>query len=493
MSHSNSFKSFFAKFLLVGFFAQFLMISPVSADSPSLSVAMASTPTYGSHTYVRRSEDVPFVGMIFSCGDADDCTISSVTMQGYYDDEGDYNDFDSAYDPADHATPLSNVVESLWLENADGEMVSDMESVSTSTYQATFSSMSWTIDAGATEVLYLMGNLSEFAFANRNAENIAFGVTSGANITAEDSSGNAITPTGYANTSALTYVTTAPNGSLTVSVDDSTPSSSELIAGSLDVTLATYTFEATDEDITVSSLSVNNIQSGVLATSLGDYDNNINVVHLTYNNSDGATEEKNAYLVNGTAQFSGMDFYIEEDSSATLTITADLNATPLATAGELISLNLAFNNFVATGMTSVKRFGLADIDASAPSATDFDFGTISYTNGDSALEILGATAPVVRLGSSIILRVDNGSGDNPNQLPVGTLVCVDDNGDGVCLNEDIFVVTAWAGTPIRAFDRATLTTIDDAGDSSYDDNDALLYALPGQGFLTGTNSMTITE
>ncbi|MFA4814830.1 MAG: hypothetical protein WC924_02310 [Candidatus Gracilibacteria bacterium] len=495
MNDFHSFKAFFARFLLVGLLAQFLMVSPALAAAPSLSIALASTPV-GANTYVRGSHDVPFVGIVFACGSASDCEISNLITQGYYDDEGDFSDFDTVYDRGDHTTTLNRIVSSVWLEDAEGNVVATPVSVNSRNYRATFSSFSWTVSAGDTDVLYVMGDLTTSAFANNDAENIAFGIPSGPYVTAEDEEGSAISVTGSVNTSAATYVTTAANGSLTVSVNADTPREDIVVAGTSDVEISAYEFEASNEDFVVSSLSVNNIQSGVAIDDLGDYDNNISAIHIIYENSDGDTEEDSSYLVGGTATFSGLDLYVPEGGSATLTVTADVNPIVMgaATSGELVSLNLAFNSFSAIGQTSGETLNPADLDASVSSAADLDFGTVSYTNGDNVVEIQGRfTALFVRAGAAVTFRVDNGSGDNTNTLPVGTLVCVDDNRDGACSNEDIFIVTAWSGTTAGIFDRVTLVNMDDAGDSSYDDNDPLLYALPGRGFLSSTNFMHVHE
>ncbi|MFA5792275.1 MAG: hypothetical protein WC897_00190 [Candidatus Gracilibacteria bacterium] len=470
----------------------------MTISAPSLSMALTSTPTPGSNIYMKGADNVPFVGMAFTCGSASDCVISDLIVQGYYDDEGDADDFDTAYDSmSGHGTSLTSVVSSIWLKDSAGSLVGTSEAINPSTYRATFSSLTYTIDAGDTEVLYVMGDISTSAFANSDAENIAFGISSGPCVTAEDSSGSVISVTGSVNTAPITYVTTDLSGSLTVSVDADTPREDIVVAGTSDVELAVYNFVATSEDFIVDSLSVNNIQSGVAFDDLGDADNNISVIRVFYENSFGVSEEKSAYLVYGTAQFSGMDFYVPQDGSATLTITADLNpivsAGSSATSGELIGVNLAFNNFLAIGQASGEELSLADLDASVSTDADLDFGAISYTNGDNVVEVQGRTALLVSAGSEVILRVDNGVSDNTNKLPVGTIVCVDDNRNGICRNEDIFIVTAWPASPARTFDRVTLMTMDDAGDSRYDDNDPLLYALPGQGFLSTTNLMRVYE
>lgn len=290
---------------------------------------------------------------------------------------------------------------------------------------------------------------------------------------------------------------TKSTGSLSISVSASTPKEDIVVAGSADVPVAIYEFTTTGEAFVVKSLSVNARQSGVSAASLGDYDNNISSITLSYQNSSGVTEEKSAYLVNGTASFSTLDFYIAADESEELTVYTTVNnitsSGASSTAGELLELNLAFQNFQALGQSSGKTFEPERIDASISTSRDLDFGNITYQNGDNVFELDGAQDVSLTLGSSLTLTIDDGAGDNSNNLPVGAMVCVDDNINKKCAKEDIYVVTSWPSSSSDTEDSVTVLAVDDAGDDNYDDNDPLLYALPGKGFLTSTNPMHVYE
>jgi hypothetical protein len=482
----SSFRTFFARFLVLALVLQFSVVSSAhAAGVPSLTISLASVPVTGSNLYTRNADDVPFVGMNFDCGAASDCTVTDLLVQGRLDDEGDANDFDSTFDASDHRTRLSSIVSSVWLEDGAGNLVAGPEAVQSSSYRATFGDFSWSIEAGNTETLYVMGDLSSLAYANFDPENISFALPSGAWVTAEDVDGSTLIPSGSANNASTTFVTTAQNGSLTVAVDPSTPPEDIVVAGSSAVESSAYRFTSTVEAFTVTDLSVNNIQSGVSAAALGDADNNIAEVSLSYIDSSGLETVASAALVNGTAQFSGLDIFVEKDDSATVTVLADLNPITSggATSGELIGLNLAFNNFEAVGQDSGEALNPAEVD----------FGGASYTSGDGIVELAGNQAPSVRVGGSAALRVDDGTSDNANKLPVGTVVCVDDNGNGVCSSEDVFIVTAWPRGTVGVSDRVMVVMMDDAGDNHYEDNDPLLYALPGRGFLSSTNLMHVHE
>ncbi|MFA5855177.1 MAG: hypothetical protein WC846_02735 [Candidatus Gracilibacteria bacterium] len=277
---------------------------------------------------------------------------------------------------------------------------------------------------------------------------------------------------------------TSATGTLTVSVASTTPREDILVAGDANQKTSAFTFTGTGEAFTVTDLSLNNAQEGVTAMDLGENDDNVVAVTLSYKDKDGTTKTASGYLVSGTAAFSGLDFYIGKDSMATLEVYADLNTIPSgADAGGYINLNLAFNDFEAIGEDSG-----ATIDAST-----LDFGTTAWTNGSSDFRLDGAQTLTTTLGGTSTLTVDNGSGDNTNKLPVGTLICVDDDTSATCSSEDIYVVLGTTESTAKTEDSLSVKSINDAGDYTYDDNDPLLYALPGTGYLTSTNRMYIYE
>ena len=290
--------------------------------------------------------------------------------------------------------------------------------------------------------------------------------------------------------------TVATDPQITVSVSRSTPASGSITAGSSSVPLSTFTFAALGEEFMVDEFSINVSQSGITAAALGDSDNNISSIRVSYLDVDGVTQSQTSVLVAGTAQFSGVgDFYLPINKGVDLTVTADLDSVADgATVGETIRANLAFNDFEAVGQSTGTTWGLEYVDADLPNSQDLYFGAITYTDGDESFDLEGAQSVSNTLGGSLSLTIDsNATSDNSNKLPVGTILCVDDDNSATCNSEDIYVVTSWPSSTSGTEDSVTVMAIDDAGDSSYDDNDPLLYAMPGTGFLTNVGTMTVVK
>lgn len=476
----------------------------MTVKTPSLALSLASTPTSGSNVYVKGTDGVPFTGIVFACGDASACRVTDLTLQGSIDDDGNASAFVTGA-TGTHTSSLSTYVGSVWLEDSDGGIIAASKSVNSSTSIVTYDSMDWNIEAGETAIAYVVGDISSNSFANTDGEDIAFAITSAGNVTVEDTDGNSFSATGTVNTTPSTYVTTSAGGSLTVAVSSSTARENIAVAGTSDSELSSFEFTTTREAFTVTDFSINNRQNGVVysatsATGPGSYDNNVSSVTVEYEDVDGTTVTDTAYLVDGTATFSGQTLYIDADDSASMTVYADLNSISSsgssATAGEFVDLSLAYNNFEAIAQGSGETYKADKIDATEAVTSDLDFGTITWTTGSEVFELEGAQTLTVTLGSTNTLVIDNGSGDNnTNRLPVGSLLCVDDGTTaGNCAtDEDIFVVTSWpVGT--GATDTVTVLAVDNAhADHIFEDEELVNYSLPGTGFHTGTNQMVVYE
>ncbi len=458
--------------------------------SPSLSLALASTPV--SDTFVKGSEDVPFTGIVFTCGDASDCRITDLTTQGYLDDDtddGTDNWQASSSTATDNGTVLNSYVGSIWLEDGDGNVVDGPESVSGTTFATTFSDIDWTLAAGETAILYIMGDLSSDSYKNSDGEYIAFGIDSTSDVTVEDEDGNTFTPTGTVNDTASgstdpsTYVTVSEGGSLTIAVSGNKPNEDIVVAGTDGVEVSKFKFTTTDEAFLVTDLALNARQSGVAPANIGDYDNNIQEITISYPNSNGDTEEATGFLTNGTAKFTGLNFYIPADDNAEMTVAVDVNTIEAgASASEFIELNIAFNNFEAIAQGSGETYNASKYDSTVASNSDLDFGNVTWTSTSVAL---GTTSSALTLGSTATIT----TADLNVTLPVGTLVLVDNDGSFDSTNSTIFVLTS------QYDDGDTTLTgmvIDDA-DTTPANTDNVYYSLPGTGYFTATERMHVQE
>lgn len=480
----------------------------MTVRSPSLALSLASTP--GIKTWVKGAQDVQFSGLVFACGDASDCSVTDITLQGYYDDEGNQNDYDTAYLAADHTITLNSIVGSVWLEDADGVEIAPAKTVSGTTFQVVFDAVNWDLDAGETAVAYVVGDITTTA----TTQDIAFGISSAANVVVEDADGTVFGATASGSTTGTvgaasvctsstdcttapaSYVTTSAGGVLTVAVSGATPSENIIVAGSSDVEISRFTFDSTLEDFIVENLSLNNRQSAATTAAMGDYDDNVVGLTISYTNSDGDTETKAGTLTGGTAVFSGMDLFVDEASTSTMVVYADLNTISSgADAGTFVDLAVSYNNFRAEAQSSGDTYQGGNLDAGS---ANLAIGTITWTDGDQTINdpVTAIAAP----SSAQTLVVDNAGAGTPANLPVGTLLCV--SADTTCSGESIMVVTQWtegtvwtdydAGPPVVTGLGDTVSTIViDNADTAFADADNIVYSLPGTGFNTGTKQMHV--
>lgn len=470
----------------------------MTVKSPNLTLSLASTPT--TKTYVKGVKDIKFSGISFACGSASDCKVTNVTLQGYID----INSGASWAEGVD-TRYLNAAVGSVALKDASGTVIAASKSVE-SDGDVIFDNLTWTIEAGETVTAYVVGDLSSNATAG---DYYAFAVAATTDITAEDSDGNSIatitgTPNLGSTSSKTVYAIASDGGSLTVAVDAATAKEDLLVAGTADQTIGKYKFTTTDEAFIVKKLAVNNRQSGITDGALGDYDDNIASVKISYTNSAGVTETKTGTLTNGTAEFSGLDMYIAADDDAILTIYATLNTigtgTTGADEGTFVDLVPAFQQFEAVAQGSGSTYKGDKIDATVAAGSDLDFGSLS-TATDSGLDLDADTSGTDVIGASALGLsgsfdvVLSGDGAAPtNTLPVGTIICIDEDDGGTCSTEDLYMITAWTQDAGTGYDTITGILVDDAGGGgTYADDDDILYYLPGTHYLTGSNQMVVYE
>jgi len=470
----------------------------MTVKSPSLTMSLASTPAAGSTTKVKGTKDVKFVGMTFACGAASDCKVTDLSLTGYLDA--------SAGNDTYAVAGVSAYVGSVKLLDTAGKEIAPYKSVNSTTGVVAYTNMGWTIKAGESVTVYVVGDLSSNATAG---DDVAFALATADNVTVEDTDGNAITTkTGAPNFGAsvaggkTAYVLTSAGGTLTASVDSSTAKNNILVAGSVDQSVSKFKFTTTDESFVVKKLAINNRQSAVAAaTNLGDYDNNVVSVKISYVNSLGVAESKTTTLTGGTAEFSGMDMFVDKDDSAVVSVSATLNTiSGGATAGELVDLNLAFENFEAVAQGSGGTYKADALDATTVATGAYlSIGTKTWTD-PQGLVLDGAEATVT-LGSSLEFMVDQGDDTAPLVfLPVGTLVCfnadvvevgADATEDGTCgSNDNIVVITG--RTEGTTEDTYTGLVVDDA-DAAMATNLAVYYSLPGTGYLTAAKEQVVYE
>ncbi|MCK5471817.1 S-layer homology domain-containing protein, partial [Candidatus Gracilibacteria bacterium] len=462
----------------------------MTVQSPSLTVTKSSTPV--SDTAVKGTSDVSLIGLTMAAGAASDVKISEMVVRLYANDNTDFNAGGVATAAGGAGGLSANDYVSnieLWVGDtkiAGPEGMSLVGAITgTGYYKATFDNMNYTVDGGSTIQVIVKGDLSSnvssttYLTADIDPDN---------DITAEDGDGNSVTAGGTTAlnlaTSPSPLTTISTGGSLTIAVDADTSKEDIAVAGTSDVEISKFKFTTTDEAFIVKKLSINNRQSA--ANSIGDYDNNVVSVKLSYTNSSGSIETKTGYLTAGTANFSNMDMFIDKDDDATLTVSATLNTVAAgATSGEYIDLNIAFNAFEAVAQGSGETYKGDKVDEQTAAASDLDFGTIVFV--DSGVDHAGS-ADAVTLASSATLTVPD-LGDE--ELPVGTLVKFGADATAYVEATDILIVltTAYSGAATDLTMTGYVINNDD-GDANGDD---IYYALPGTGYLTNANRVHVYE
>ncbi len=480
----------------------------MTIKSAGLTFGLSSSPV--SDTYVKGTKNVKFACFSAQAGQSSSIKLTALTLGTSFDEDGGgflTTGVDTTADPDVYA---NSVVGSVKLVDGSGKVIAPTKSV-TSAGVVVFDNMTHVITAGNTDLICVEGDISSDAFKNSSDDRIAFGITGTSSVTAEDKNGNTLAAAQIAglavNGTPSNIVTVSGGGSLTVAVDASTAKENIVVSGTTGVTLSKFKFTSTDEAFVVKKLSVNNKQSSIANASLGNYDNNVAKVGLSYKDSTGATKTTSGYLTGGSANFSGLDIYVPKDEDVVVTVTADVNgiANGGATAAEFIELNIAFNDFEATAQGSGETYKGSKIDASVAAASDLDFGTPAFTTG-GAMELDAAVlVGAVTAGSALTIEVDNATAAPSNRLPVGALICVDeaDNDvNGAACTENILVVTASYVCTAAAAPHASCA---DANEHVYEtviledsagamaDADDLTYSLPGLGYLTSTNVLHVYE
>lgn len=450
----------------------------MTVASASLTTALAAVPVAGAtsnnpNTYVKGQKNIKFTGISAKCGTASDCKLTDMTLTGYMD-SGNNGTFAAGVEDSVY---VNTYVGSVWVDDGDGNHVAVAKSVS-SAGVVTYDSLTYTIPAGKTVVLYVIGDLSSNAAAS---DNVAFSLAT-AGITYEDKDGNTNTSTGAVNgtTAPTTYISTSTGGVLTASVDASTPKDSIAVAGTSDVEVARFKFSGTREAFTVKALSINTYQLGAAAADLGEYDNNVTSIKIEYTNSKGVSEMKSGYLTSGNAQFSGMDLYLAKDDDAVMKVYATLPTIASgASAGEVVQLNLALNNFEALSGSGGETYKADKLDNDSGLLS---VSTITWTDTTVAPDTLDATMTIGGTETFVVA-------DQNVSLPVGTMVMFDNDGTFDTTNADIMILT----TKYTDGDLAMTGIMADVSDNEVDAAEAVYYSLPGTGYLTATNMLHVYE
>ncbi len=315
-----------------------LVGNSMNTVSAALAVTLASTPA--SQNWVKGSM-IDVNGYVFAVGDAEAVKVTSVTLQGYYDEN-----LDGTYGAGiDNLISMKDAITSV--ELYEGTTKIGTTKTIASDGSVIFNSLSWSIAKGATVKLVVKGLSSNNAPYNGDNDRVKFAITG---MDVEYGSGTSLAEdiTAVDTAAEITILQTIENaGTVTLAADSNNPSGDILVMGAEGQDMLKVKYTSTKEQFKIEKLDVH--------ANAGDLENFTGVT-LSYTNSADATETKTGFFDGtGLAAFSGLDIKVPKDSSATVTIKANLNtATGGASSGALtagLSVD-AEGNFRAVGQSS---------------------------------------------------------------------------------------------------------------------------------------------
>jgi hypothetical protein len=313
----------------------------MSVVAASVTGATAAVPT--AQTWVAgQTFDVN--GFNFTAGDAEAITVSSLTVTGYHDAAGG-----TSFTAGGTSGAMKDVVSSVELY-VDGTQIGTTETLSTAGV-AIFNTLNWDIDAGATEKVVVKVNTAKGSVSG--TDSIKFAITSASSEYTSDGTTLSAGIDDVKDESDISvYQTVTDSGSITAALDSNTPDSDLIVMGTEDVVMTKVKFSATNEDFVVEKLQVSNASSGDDEEYLG--------VKVRYTDSNGDTQTATGSFSGNTANFSGLDIFVEKDEDAVVELLADLNTSTGGAANDTttaLDVTTAEFRAVAQGSGSVTTTG----------------------------------------------------------------------------------------------------------------------------------------
>ena len=378
----------------------------------SLDVEASTPPNDG--TYVKGSTGVDVAGFNFEAGGASDVTITDVTYNVIGDSDATYG-AENDVDVGDHVSSCSIY------DSESGSLVDGPESPTDNTLASDieFQNFNWTIAAGETAKLILTCSFSNTALDDTDAasDTYGFAILLAADVSAEDAAGDDVTPDAIGETNAdgsEATITIANAGTLAVTLDGSSASSTIILGASTGVSMSKFKFDATNEPFVVKQFELDNcyttaVDANGTCGGAGDEalgaDAIASTVKVSYTNSAGATETKSGFLSSGVVSFDNLDLYVGTESTSSVTVTVDTA------------------NVSSTGATSGTTMQL-NFDAEASGAATFE--AIGSSSGETITE---TNVDTYVLANDMVVR---------KSKPTFSLASGSPSGAGIPGNSEVF-------------------------------------------------------
>jgi hypothetical protein len=310
----------------------------------SLDVQVSTPPTTAD--YVKGASNVDVVGFSFEAGDTSDINVTDLTFSSQADD-------DNAFGVLDNDIVVQDKVNSCSLYDSEsGAMIDGPESPD-SNGQILFDSFDWTVPAGETKKALLRCNFANVDTAGGDDDAYAFYIDDADNgdIVAEDEDGDDVAETltdanDNDGTSPDTVISITDAGTISASLDGSSPESEIILGSSTGIKTSVFKFQASDENFEVTDLTFVNCVADANNDDACDTEGSDEVaanVKVSYKNAEGETKTKTGFLSGGKVTFSNLEFFVPSSDTRMLTVTVDTNNVSQqgAASGDEIRLGLA--------------------------------------------------------------------------------------------------------------------------------------------------------
>ena len=298
---------------------------------------------YDNHTYLGGTTDANIVSFDFTAGEASDIIIKSIKLNAFLSNTANTSTF-----TADEKGALSGVEEVLThISIYDDNYLLGAKSlyVGQNNVSVTFDDIDWMIPSWENKQLTVRADIIFNGPLGGDDDTIAIAIESTNSVIARDANtNNMVTPIILnGNTNPDYYQTIKAFGTLNM-YSQWQPASS-VIAGTNGVLYATVEFVASNEDFIIDRLRVVNDRY--------DYVGDDEFANIILEDNNG-TKIATANLVNGIADFTGLNIYIPKDEQTFIYVKADLNTIANgADSGDYTSLKIDYNdNFKAMGQNS---------------------------------------------------------------------------------------------------------------------------------------------
>lgn len=368
----------------------------------SLNAAMevTSSPSVpGSKTYVRGAVGADIAGLQFKATTVAPNVITSVTWQGYVDEEGTGGFLPGADADNGSETRVRDMLPNVSLyDGTTGTKVAGPVPVSLEG-KAAFTGMSYAIPAGQTAVLVVRGDISKTIDLENSPNRVSFDVVDASvDVTATDDKGAKVNVRGANPDGGVTptfFATIKKNGTIGWSW---TGNGGSVVAGR-EAFLGTLSADVKDDAYDLKSLTFR--QSGGAAKSLGS-------VRLEYPTTGAATASATQTFLGGSVTFANLPIVLPKDKRTDLKLYGSVISRD---AGAVNGEQLRILYDTAGSTQFISKSDGTSFDSQAFGTTDFAMGTnspsssvVRFTDLTFAQAPIASGGTVYRSGAAEVFR-----------------------------------------------------------------------------------------